>query len=87
LWICFGGDLLVSDPSTIGRKLSTMKKVKVMKKTPMKKAMKVSVIAKGKRAKSSVWQGKKEKTSTGLKKDMLFLKYFFLVVPACLDDF
>ena len=23
MWICFGGDLLVSDPSTIGRKLST----------------------------------------------------------------
>lgn len=52
-----------------------MKKVKAMKvklmKKPMKKAMKVSVIAKNKRAKSSVWRGKKEKTSTGLKKEHL----------------
>lgn len=61
-------------------KVKAMKKVKVMKK-PMKKAMKVSVIAKGKRAKSSVWQGKKEKTSTGLKKDMFFRNGFLWLFP------
>merc|ERR1712048_92645 len=33
-----------------------------------KMAMKVSVIARGKRARSSVWNGKKLKTATGLKK-------------------
>ena len=58
-----------------------MKKVKAMKvkvmKKPMKKAMKVSVIAKNKRAKSSIWQGKKEKTSTGLKKDMFLEMFLF----------
>jgi len=59
------------DVKKMAMKVKAMKKVKVMKKTPMKKAMKVSVIAKGKRAKSSVWQGKKEKTSTGLKKEHL----------------
>merc|ERR1719472_746279 len=35
------------------------------------KAKKVSIIAKGKRAKASVWHGGKEKTSSGLKKSDL----------------
>merc|ERR1712113_640140 len=53
----------------------TMKKV-VMKKTGMrkagmKKAKRVSVIAKGKRAKYSVFSGRKEKTASGLKKSDL----------------
>merc|ERR1712238_232726 len=46
------------------------KKVKVMK-AMKKKAMKKSVIATGKRAKSMVLRGSKEKTSGGLKKDNL----------------
>merc|ERR1719454_541244 len=47
-----------------------MKAKKSMKKSMAmrKKAMKVSKIAKGKRAKSSVFGGNKEKTSGGLKK-------------------
>merc|ERR1712070_18738 len=40
-------------------------------KTAMKKAMKKSVVAKGKRAKSSVFRGTKAKTSGGLTKDKL----------------
>merc|ERR1711957_263135 len=47
-----------------------MKKVKVMR-AMKKKAMKKSVIAKGKRAKAMVLRGSKEKTSGGLKKDNL----------------
>jgi len=42
-----------------------------MKKAMKKKAMKVSKIAKGRGAKSRVWNGKKEKTSGGLKKSDL----------------
>merc|ERR1719158_2377074 len=37
----------------------------------MKKAKRVSVIAKGKRAKASVFAGRKEKTATGLAKSSL----------------
>merc|ERR1719367_759827 len=51
---------------------------KTAKKSTMKrrKAMKVSKIAKGKRAKSSVFRGTKEKTYTGLKKsDLMKNKY------------
>merc|ERR1719229_2181451 len=52
----------------------TMKKV--MKKTGMKKAgmkaKRVSIIAKGKLAKSAVFSGRKEKTTSGLKKSDLF---------------
>jgi hypothetical protein len=58
--------------------MKAMKKVvmkKAMKKVAMKKAMKKvmkkSVIAKGKRAKSSVFRGTKVKTSGGLTKDKL----------------
>merc|ERR1712194_443103 len=51
------------------KKVKAMKKVKVMK--AMKKAMKKSVIAKGKMAKAMVLRGSKEKTSGGLKKDSL----------------
>merc|ERR1719376_925639 len=40
-------------------------------KTAMKKAMKKSNVAKGKRAKSSVFRGSKAKTSGGLTKDKL----------------
>lgn len=42
-----------------------------MKKVAMKKAMKKSVIATGKRAKSSVFRGTKSKTVGGLTKDKL----------------
>merc|ERR1711902_428271 len=53
----------------------TMKKVVMkktgMKKTGMKKAKRVSIIAKGKRAKSAVFSGRKEKTTSGLKKSDL----------------
>merc|ERR1719158_1468488 len=46
--------------------------MKAAKKTGMKrKAMKKSVVAKGKRAKSSVFRGTKVKTSGGLKKSDL----------------
>merc|ERR1712098_428396 len=41
------------------------------KKTMKKRAMKKSIIAKGKRAKSSVFRGTKVKTSSGLKKSDL----------------
>merc|ERR1719345_71351 len=46
-----------------------MKKAKAMK--VMKKAMKVSKIAKGKLAKASVFRGNKEKPSSGLNKSDL----------------
>merc|ERR1712139_646196 len=51
---------------------AAMKKaaMKVAMKKAMKKAMK-SKVAKGKRAKSSVWRGSKAKTSGGLTKDKL----------------
>merc|ERR1712194_833001 len=52
------------------KKAEAMKKAKVMK-AMKKKAMKKSVIAKGKRAKAMVLRGSKEKTSGGLKKDNL----------------
>merc|ERR1712194_942653 len=52
------------------KKAKAMKKVKVMK-AMKKKAMKKSVIAKGKFAKAMVLRGSKEKTSGGLKKDSL----------------
>merc|ERR1712046_299626 len=44
------------------------KAMKTMKTSMKKKAMKKSVIAKGKRARASVWSGSKSKTYTGLKK-------------------
>merc|ERR1712046_357189 len=49
--------------------MGAMKAMKTMK--AMKKAMKKSDIAKGKRAKSSVFRGTKAKTSGGLTKDKL----------------
>merc|ERR1711993_185115 len=42
-----------------------------MKKAGMKKAKRVSIIAKGKRAKSAVFSGRKQKTTSGLKKSDL----------------
>merc|ERR1712124_94087 len=45
-----------------------MKAMKAMKTMKAMKAKKVSVIAKGKLAKASVFRGSKEKTYTGLKK-------------------
>merc|ERR550534_1953140 len=48
--------------------MKSMKKKGTMKR---RKAMKVSKIAKGKRAKSSVFRGRKAKTSGGLKKQDL----------------
>merc|ERR1712160_7968 len=56
-------------------KAKAMKSMKSMKavamKKTMKKAMKVSKVAKGKRAKSTVFRGSKEKTGGGLTKDKL----------------
>merc|ERR1719486_1861746 len=52
--------------------MKSMKAMKVMKKTVMKKkAMKKSIIAKGRMAKFLVFSGKKVKTVGGLKKDSL----------------
>merc|ERR1719498_1493331 len=53
--------------------MKSMKGMKAMKAKAMKamkamKAKKVSKIAKGKRARASVFLGRKEKTATGLKK-------------------
>ena len=48
--------------------MKTMKAMKAMKTMKAMKAKKVSVIAKGKLAKASVFRGSKEKTYTGLKK-------------------
>jgi len=58
---------------------AAMKKAAAMKKPGMKKAgamkamkaKRVSVIAKGKRARASVFSGSKQKTQTGLTKDKL----------------
>lgn len=47
------------------------KKPKKAKKTKKRKAKRVSKIAKGKRAKASVFRGTKVKTSSGLTKDKL----------------
>merc|ERR1739841_209064 len=68
----------------MGRKAAAMKAMKVMKTMKAMKAMKakkamkmkamkkkVSVIAKGKRARSSVFRGTKAKTSGGMTKDSL----------------
>merc|ERR1712083_282700 len=48
-----------------------MKKMGSMKKAMRKMAKKVSKIAKGKRARASVWAGGKVKTASGLKKSDL----------------
>merc|ERR1712182_103144 len=48
--------------------MEAMKAMKAMKTMKAMKAKKVSVIAKGKLAKASVFRGSKEKTYTGLKK-------------------
>merc|ERR1719473_2297045 len=53
--------------------------MKVVMKKAMKKAM-TSQIAKGKRAKSSVWRGTKAKTSGGLTKDKLMMNKYGKVV-------
>merc|ERR1712238_161405 len=61
--------------ATVMKKVKATKKAKAMKKAKvmkaMKKAMKKSIIAKGKMAKAMVLRGFKEKTSGGLKKDSL----------------
>merc|ERR1711976_1140649 len=44
---------------------------KVMKAMKVMKVMKASIVAKGKKAKVAVWQGKKLKTSGGLRKEHL----------------
>merc|ERR1719203_318451 len=54
-------------PMRVVRAMKAMKAVKAMKKVPMKR----SIVAKGKRAKIEIWQGKKIKTKKGLKKDDL----------------
>merc|ERR1712063_111136 len=54
---------------TMALPMKAMKAMKTMK--AMKKAMKKSMVAKGKRAKSSVFRGTKSKTSGGLTKDKL----------------
>merc|ERR1719478_1847804 len=48
-----------------GKAMRVMKAAKAMK---AKKATKISKVAKGKRAKASVFSGRKEKTTSGLKK-------------------
>ena len=54
--------------------MKSMKKMKAMKAMKsMKKAMKKSVIAKGKRAKATVFLGYKLKTRSGLKKSDLMM--------------
>merc|ERR1712039_515648 len=56
----------------MGMKKSGMKRAAAMKKSMKSmKAKRVSVIAKGKRARSSVFSGKKAKTQSGLTKDKL----------------
>ena len=52
------------------KSMKAMKAMKSMKKGGMKKkkAKRVSKIAKGKRARSAVFNGRKEKTASGLKK-------------------
>merc|ERR1711959_74239 len=45
--------------------------MKVMKKAMKKVAMKKTIVAKGKKAKVEIWQGKKLKTKKGLKKEDL----------------
>merc|ERR1712113_113731 len=65
------GDSAMALPMKAAMK-AAMKKTamkKAMKKGAMKKAMKKSQVAKGKRAKSSVFRGTKVKTSGGLTKD------------------
>merc|ERR1719401_3209849 len=61
-----------------------MKRASAMKgaamKRAMKKAKKVSIVAKGSRAKSSVFSGRKQKTSGGLTKDGLTKNKFGKVV-------
>merc|ERR1719391_750970 len=54
-----------------GKKKSMKKAMKKSMKKAMKKGMKKSKIAKGKFARSSVFAGRKEKTSSGLKKSEL----------------
>merc|ERR1712060_305354 len=58
----------------MGKKAGAMKKA-AMKGSAMKRAMKkakrVSVIAKGSRARSSVFSGRKQKTQSGLTKESL----------------
>merc|ERR1712141_803571 len=51
----------------MGMKKVVMKKTG-MKKSGMKKAKRVSIIARGKHAKSAVFSGRKQKTTSGLKK-------------------
>merc|ERR1719494_585822 len=51
--------------------MKTMKKAKKSTMKRKKKAKRVSKIARGKRAKSAVFKGKKEKTLSGLKKENL----------------
>merc|ERR1739838_5666 len=62
----------------MGKKAAAMKRAGAMKKSAMKGSMKramrakrVSVVARGKRAKSSVFSGKKQKTTGGLTKEGL----------------
>ena len=54
--------------SSLNEKLSSPAPEAMKAMKSMKKAMKVSIIAKGKRAKASVFKGSKVKTSGGLKK-------------------
>merc|ERR1712060_623188 len=61
----------------MGKKAGAMKKamkgsaMKSAMKKAMKKAKRVSIIAKGSRAKASVFSGRKQKTQSGLTKDGL----------------
>merc|ERR1719262_1724385 len=56
------------------KRAPAMKKASPMKTAAMKRAMKakkVSIVAKGSRARSSVFSGRKQKTLSGLTKDAL----------------
>merc|ERR1719282_2277567 len=53
------------------RSMKAMRAMKAMKSMRSMKKKRVSVIAKGKRARTSVFNGNKEKTQTGLTKAML----------------
>merc|ERR1719276_667487 len=58
-------------PMKAMRSMKAMRAMKAMKSMRSMKKKRVSVIAKGKRARASVFNGNKEKTQTGLTKAML----------------
>merc|ERR1712151_1334895 len=55
----------------MGKAMKAKKAMKTMKAMKVMKAKRVSVIAKGKRARAAVFNGRKQKTQTGLTKASL----------------